>query len=327
MEARALKLFNKMPHEVDETKSNFTELLSVLKRNKAIRIGYVWGWNEADHILIMDDFGPVQTMTKWLLSEKTKSSSNESMIALAQRYGTELANFLLDMQISSLPCVEQLEPMFRDAELHESMTAMVLDTFGKLSGVDSSIDGNELMAIFGRCFQYDESLAPTDGKVLSHGDFNAPNILVDEGNSTLAILDWELARVQSPAHDLSLFLARARIQLVSHPNELTPNFINAFMDTYRESATKKGVSWYTNERQQYVFAWYLGVVLGAAMLQWSLTEPCCGPPYALCDHKRTLFGIAIDYMKRCQLGPEKVTYDAMAQDQFAGRFLKASHTN
>jgi hypothetical protein len=232
------------------------------------------------------------------------------------------------MQISSLPCVEQLESLFRDVQLRESMTGMVLDTFGKMHNIDNSINGDEITAIFGRCFQYDESRAPTDGKVLSHGDFTAPNILVDEGNSILAVLDWELARVQSPAHDLSLFLARARIQLVSNPtNELILKFINAFMDTYRESAKKKDVSWYKNEREQYLFAWYLGVVHGAAILQWTLTEPCCQPQNGLCDHKHSLFAIAIDYMRRCQLGPEKITYDAMSHDQFIGRVLQASHTS
>jgi aminoglycoside/choline kinase family phosphotransferase len=328
IEATALKLFNKMHPETDETKLNFTELLSVVNRNKTIRVGNVFWWSKEDHILIMDDFGPVQTMAKWLISEQTKSSSTESMIASARAYGEQIANFLIDMQVSSLPYVEQLDPLFRDIELRKSMSSMLFSTFTKLHNIDNSIDEDEIKAIFSRCFQYNDSRAPTDGKVLAHGDFNAPNILVDEGNSILAILDWEFARINSPALDLCLFLARAHIALVRNPtNELILNLINTFMDTYRESAKKRDVSWYKNEREQYLFAWYLGVMHGFITMQYTIIEPCCQPQNGLCDHKRSLVAIGVDYIRRCRLGPEKITYDSMSHDQFIGRLLQAFDTN
>jgi thiamine kinase-like enzyme len=322
MEENALKLFNKISIQIDDTQSKSVDLSSVLDRNKTIRVSNVWTRDVVDHILVMDDHGPLQSLTHWALSEKTKSSSTESMVASAKLYGEQIANFLVDMQKSSLPYIKQLESLFRNPELQESMAKLAVGSFEKMRNTHNLVDANEISSIFMRCFQYDGARESTDGQVLSHGDFNAPNFLVDEENSILAIIDWELTRVRSPAHDVAFFLARAQNIMIYNPtNQSMLSFVNGFMDGYREGAKKNDLSWYKNEREKYLFTWYLGVAYGVAMLRWSLTEPCCPPQDGICSHKRSIVTLGSDYIKRCREGPEKSTYDTISQDQFFGRLF------
>ncbi|CAM5999997.1 unnamed protein product [Sphagnum balticum] len=328
MEERALKLFNKLPFQIDDTQSKLIDLSSVLKRNKTIRVSNVWLHDEIDNVLVIDDHGPLQTVTQWTLSEKTQPSLTKSMIVSAQAYGEQVANFLVDMQVASLPCIEQLELWFRNPELQESISKLAVASFERMRKTHNLLDADEIASIFVRCFQYDTLRAATDGQVFAHGDFNAPNFLVDEGNPILTVIDWELARVRSPAHDIAFFLARSQIFFVINPtNESMLSFTNGFMDAYRESAKKNEVRWYTNEREKYLFAWYLGVAYGVAMLRWGPTQQCCPVQDGICCHQSSIVAVGSDYIKRCRLGPEKDTYDAMSNDQFLGRLFQASHTN
>jgi hypothetical protein len=276
----------------------------------------------------MDDHGPIPTLAQWFSSEKTNPVLTESIITSAQTYGEQLANFLVDMQVSSLPYIEQIEELLRNIELQGNLSKMVAISFEKLRTAHNLVDADEIASIFLRCFKYDTSRVPTDGQVLSHGDYNVLNFLLNEEKSTIAIIDWELAGVRSPAHDVALFLARAQVFSVINPKiQSAVSFMNGFMDGYRESAKKNDVKWYKNEHEQYVFAWYLAVAYGVALLRYSSAYKCCPPQDGVCAHQRSIATIGIDYIKRCRLGPEKATYDSTSSDPFLGRLFQASHTN
>lgn len=154
--------------------------------------------------------------------------------------------------------------------------------------------------------------------------FHMVIFLVHENNSTIAIVHWELAGVLSPAHDPAFFLAHTRLFL--HYNLANESILH-FMDVYRDNARAKDVSWYKNEHEQYLFAWHLGMIYGSTLLCSTGMKPCCPGEHRICCHKHSLIVLAVDYIRRCQLGPVKVTYDSMSNDPFLGRLFHASHTD
>lgn len=71
---------------------------------------------------------------------------------------------------------------------------------------------------------------PPTELTLVHGDFQAPNILIDESTGDFNMLDWELSHVGDPREDLGWWTLAATSQ--------PPNLIDAdqdrFLDRYRE---------------------------------------------------------------------------------------------
>lgn len=328
VEEAGLKLFNKSPLDIDDTKSNSVDLSSILERNKAIKVPRVHFRDVLENILVIEDFGPFQIIDEWVISEKLNSLSTESKIVASQAYGEQLGNFLVDMQMSSLPYIDQLKLLTGNPQAHERLVGAVHRGFEKLRDSYGLADADELFSICNGCLQYDLSCAPTDGQVLAHGDFHPSNILIDDEKSILAILDWELAAVRLPAFDPARLLGFSRALLVTNPtNSAMINFINGFMDAYRESAKRNDVSWFKNEREQYLFAWYLGAIYGTTMIRLVCLQTCCPTRDEICCHRRDILAIGADAIRNCRLGPEKGTYDSVSHDSFLGRIFQGSNSN
>ena len=72
--------------------------------------------------------------------------------------------------------------------------------------------------------------APTD-LTLVHGDFQAPNLLLDEASGRMHVLDWEVAHIGDPREDLGWWA-------LAHTTQ-PPNLIAAdqdrFLARYREA--------------------------------------------------------------------------------------------
>ncbi|CAF1280784.1 unnamed protein product [Adineta ricciae] len=164
-------------------------------------------------------------MHDWLISQI--SSLTEPITDLIHAFGVRLANWVIDLQISSTVYIKTLDPMFNISEANNAdciETPPLMEDLRKNYGL---YDVNELSSFFSQYFQQGVSSSTVDGQVFAHDDL------------TLAILDWEWAGVRSPAHDPGTFLSSCRVQMIVDPsNESLLCFMNAFMDTYRDSASQ-----------------------------------------------------------------------------------------
>ena len=71
--------------------------------------------------------------------------------------------------------------------------------------------------------------APTE-LTLVHGDFQAPNILLDETSAKMHMLDWEVAHVGDPREDLGWWVLAHK----SQPPDLIDADKDRFLQRYRE---------------------------------------------------------------------------------------------
>ncbi|UJR11870.1 hypothetical protein I4U23_016049 [Adineta vaga] len=247
----------------------------------------------------------------------------KSNIDLIHIFGVQLANFVIDLQISSTNHIETLKPMFN---VIETLNADFLEIPRIIENIRSSYDLHnidDLLPVFSQYYQQGMSDSIVDGQVFAHGDIWSSNILINEDNSTLSILDWEWAGVRSPAHDPCIFLSHSYVQMLITPsNESLLCFMNGFADTYRENAQRHKVSWYENEQEKYLFAWTIGVLHATDILFWTTFLTCCPNEEKMCCHSRCLVTEAVEYVRKCRSGPNKTTYDAMSNDQLFGRLFQ-----
>ncbi|CAF1105710.1 unnamed protein product [Adineta ricciae] len=319
-EKRALQLLNNnLSHEVDK---NMNDLSSIFNRHKTLKISRVWIHDEENNILIIEDQGQLETMKDWFIS--TNNLLNKSIMDTIHAYGVQLANFVIDLQISSIKYVNYLKPMFNTVEAHK---ADFLEIPGIIENIRANYDLHhidELWPVVSQYYQQEISDLIIDGRVFAHGDIWSSNILINENDSTLTLLDWEWAGIRSPAHDPGTFLSHCHVQMLVNPsNEGLLCFLNTFTDTYRENAQRHKVSWYENEQEKYSFAWILGALHATNLLFWTTFLTCCSTEEKICCHRRCLVTAAVEYARKCQSGPNKTTYDSMLNDKLFGRLFHA----
>lgn len=321
IEEKALKLFHKCQHQIFDTGSVSIDFSSILERHKTIRIGSVWLRDEENHVLMLDDHGPLLNIVEWFLSEN-KSLPSKAILSLARAYGEQLGHFVVDMQVSSLPYLMNLKILLYNPELEEKIFKIFVDSIESICNTHGLCDFNELSSIFTSYFEHDNSRAAADGQAFVHSDLWHGNLLVDERSLTLSIIDWEFSTVRSPARDLAFFLVRARVHEVTHPlYKPMLSFINGFMDAYRDSAKTRKAPWYENESERYLFAWDLGILYGAMLIQNTPFQMCCTVQDEICSHRRNAVIEGADYLRRCRLGSGKTTYNCMSHDKFLGRLF------
>jgi thiamine kinase-like enzyme len=321
-EEKALKLFGKFSLRVNDTTETSVDLSSVLYRNKMIQIGRVWLYDEIDNVLILEDHGPLLNIAQCFISDNRLSSS-EVAVTLAQMYGEQLGKFIIDLQVSSLPHIGQLELLLRNREEDQISYKETIDNIRNTCKTHEIPDSDEILTVLTTYCEHVISCASTDDWVLAHGDLWEGNLLVDERNLIVSIIDWELAAIRSPAYDLALLVGRTQVLHVVTDVLYEPilTFTNAFINAYRDNAKKGKVSWYEDEREQYLFAWSLGIVYGVILMSWWPFQKCCPVQNEICEHQRNSIIQGVDFIMRCRSGPDKTTYDFISRDEFLGRLF------
>lgn len=321
-ETRVLQMFHNTSAPTNDTKLESIDLSAVLYRNKTIRVGRVWFFSAVDHILVMEDLGPLPHMTQWMTYDNQVTLATSTPI-LARTYGEQLGNFILDIQVFSSYHTNQIDLSLYDPEvksLHWKYIPSVLKNVCDIHGLP---DADELVSILNRYCEHDLLRPAMNCQVLSHSDLWVGNILVDEDNQKLVIIDWEYAALRSPAFDLTLFLARSLVHEETDPlYEPMINFTAGFIKAYRNGARKREVSWYKNECERYLFAWALGISYAAQLIDWLPFQKCCPFDDEKCCHRRVVVEKAANYLRRCHLGPVKDTYEFIFHDQVLGKLFQ-----
>ena len=316
-EVRALQLLNN--NQIDNT---MNDLSSIFNRHNTLKISRVWMHDEENNILIIEDQGQLPTMRDWFISKNQLLTKS-----IIDVYAEQLANFVIDLQISSTKYIKTLKSMFNTVEAHQ---ADFLEIPTIIENIRSNYDLqniDEFWPVLSEYYQRVISNSDIDGQVFAHGDIWSSNILINEKDSTLVILDWEWAGVRSPGHDPGTLLSQSHIQMLNNPsNESLLCFINTFTDTYRENARRYKVSWYENEQEKYSFAWILSVLHTTNLLFWTTFLTCCPTEEKICCHRRCLVTEAIEYVRKCRLGPTKTTYDSILNDPLYGRLFQDSQS-
>ena len=315
-EERALNLFH------TATNDDSINLSVVLNRNKTIRIPRVWLRDKINNVLFMDDCGPLADMSQWLFCRES-SFLRPKNLHLAQTFAEELATFIVDMQIVSLSCIDQLEAFLYNDEVQQCILTNYVRTIPKSLETCRILDADVLSAVAVEHFEYYFSHETTDGKVLVHGDLSPTAVLIHEHDSTLAIIDWEFCSALSPAWDPAFLLSYCHSAMVVSPID-EPHlrtFVHTFMNVYREAARKNAVSWYRDKRDRHLFAWSLGIVHGTLLINRASSVRWCICHDLNCSHVHTILQLGADYLRRCRSGPTQSTYHSISQDAFLGRLF------
>ena len=315
-EEKALNLFINRPNQWQN------DISLVLDQNPYIMIPRVQFRDEKKHILIIDDCGEVIELQQWLCHRDCSSKSN---IILSRQYGEQLATFLLDMQVASLPSINELEVHLHNEEIEQCILTYFVRTIGESLDLCEITGANELALVAIHHFEYYFSHMTNDVKVLAHGDLLPSSILINENRSKLAIIDWEFVNVLSPAWDLAFLLSYLHDALIHQPSDLCRlTFVHSFIDTYREKSKKQHVKWYEDEHEQYLFAWSLGIIHGTLLINQATTNRWCQCKETDCFHVRKILHLGAKYLHDCRSGANQSTYENISRDYFLGRFFHIS---
>lgn len=318
-EEKALNLFT---NEQSEWSWNMS---LVLRRNPCINIPHVWFREATKHVLIMDDCGHLPTLSQWLC---TRDASSTFSSVRTHQYGEQLATFLLDMQISSRLSIYELQEHFHNEEVEQSILTHFVRTIGRSLDLSAITDADELAQAAVDHFEYYFSRTNNDVKVFAHGDLSPSAILINDTRANLSIIDWEFASTLSPAWDLAFLLSYFHSEVLIQPlHSFSLAFVHAFIDTYRQRARQRDVNWYHQKREQYLFAWSLGIIHGTLLINRATAIKWCSCEKKDCFHVCTILRLGADYLRRCRSGADSMTYTNMLKDPFLGRFFSFSVVN
>ncbi|KIJ65047.1 hypothetical protein HYDPIDRAFT_131263 [Hydnomerulius pinastri MD-312] len=210
-------------------------------------------YDDAEHVLIIDDCGDSRTLKQLLIDESLPP-------AISEQIGTALGQFISNVHGWNKKPSTDLK-LFAENQFGKYISALV--TYGRL---ESTLTGKDnIPALADPLLGVSEAHLTTISKLvktrqdaintastsdpMTHGDFWSGNVMVSlrhgeegviESVEKLYVLDWELGKTGLPGLDLGQFCAELHVLGRFHParEESAKAVIESFLEAYKQSTGK-----------------------------------------------------------------------------------------